>query len=96
MTADELARSCDELHAYIDRGPGEDPGVFAASLGIVRRLRASASWDYPMALLTRIETRLASWFSPDKWRGDDEGLCCRLDLLSDISTLEDAWERPRT
>ena len=96
MNADELARACDELHEYIDQGPGENPRGFASALGAVRRIRAAASWDYPLIVLTRIEMRLATWFGPETGRAADAGQGCRQALLGDISTLEEAWDRPRT
>jgi hypothetical protein len=95
MNPDEVARICDELHEYIDRGPGENPGVFAAALSALRRLRAAASWDYPLSVLMELEVQLVRWFSPDKWRGTDGGQHSREDLLDHISRLEDAWDRPR-
>lgn len=96
MNPDEVARTCDELHEYIDQGPGENPRGFASALGAIRRLRAAASWDYPLIILTRIEMQLAAWFSPDTARAADQGQRCRQALLGDISTLEEAWDRPRT
>jgi hypothetical protein len=96
MNPDEVARTCDELHEYIDQGPGENPGIFAHALTVVRRLRAAASWDHPLTILTQLEMELAGWFSPDRWRGADEGEGCRQALLSRLSSLEDAWERPRS
>jgi hypothetical protein len=95
MNPDEVARICDELHEYIDQGPGENPGVFATALSTVRRLRSAASWDYPLGVLMELEVQLARWFSPDKWRGTDDGLHCRENLLDHISRLEDSWDRPR-
>ena len=96
MNPDEVARTCDELHENIDQGPGENPGIFAHALRVVRRLRAAASWDHPLTILTQLEMELAGWFSPDRWRGADEGEGCRQALLSRLSSLEDAWERPRS
>jgi hypothetical protein len=96
MDPDEVTRECDELHACVDRGPGENPSVYATSLSAVRRLRTAASWDYPISILREIETQLARWFSPDKWRGPDDGQDARENLLNQISRLEDAWDRPRT
>lgn len=95
MNPDEVARICDHLHECIDQGPGENPGVFASALSAVRRLRAGASWEYPLSILTYVEMQLARWFSPDELRGQDQGQFCRDDLLDHISQLEDAWERPR-
>jgi len=95
MNPEEVARTCDELHEYIDQGPGENPSVFARALTVVRRLRAAAAWDYPLTILGELEMQLAGWFSPDRWRGSDEGEGCRQALLSRLSSLEDAWERPR-
>jgi len=95
MNPDEVARICDELHEYVDQGPGENPGVFATALSALGRLRAAASWDYPLSVLMELEVRLARWFSPDKWRGTDDGQHSQEDLLDHISRLEDAWERPR-
>ena len=95
MNPDEVARTCDELHECVDQGPGENPGVFATALSAVRKLRAEASWDHPVSILMEIEVELARWFSPEKWRGTDDGLQCRENLLDHISRLEDAWDRPR-
>jgi hypothetical protein len=95
MSPDDVARICDELHEYVDQGPGENPGVFATALNALRRLRAEASWDYPLSILMELEVQLARWFSPDKWRRNDTGQHSRDDLLDHISRLEDAWERPR-
>jgi len=95
MNPEEVARTCDELHEYIDQGPGENPGVFARALSVVRRLRADAAWDRPLAILMQLEMELAGWFSPDRWRGSDDGAGFSQALLSRLSSLEDAWERPR-
>ena len=95
MDPAEVARTCDELHQYIDQGPGENPGVFARALDEVRRLRAAASWDHPLLILTQLEIQLAGWFSPDDWRGADAGARARQALLSRLSSLEDSWEQPR-
>jgi hypothetical protein len=43
MNPEEVARTCDELHEYIDQGPGENPGVFARALSVVRRLRTAGA-----------------------------------------------------
>jgi hypothetical protein len=94
MDPDEVTRACDELHACVDQGPGDNPGGFARALAEVRRLRAAASWDYPRSILTEVEAQLARWFSSDKWRGTDDGQHAREDLLGHISRLEDAWDRP--
>lgn len=96
MNPDEVARACDELHEYVDEGPGERPGVFARSLGVVRLLRSAASWDYPLDILNEIESRLAHWFSPQPWKERDNEQAYRESLLDQISRLEDAWERPRS
>ena len=96
MNSDEVARTCDELHEWIDQGPGENPTVFAQSLSAVRKLRAAAAWDYPMGILKQVEVQIARWFSPDLWRGEDDGAEARQALIGNISKLEDAWERPRT
>jgi hypothetical protein len=95
MNPEAVAKVCDELHENVDQGPGENPGALARALGTVRMLRAAASWDYPLAILTEIEVQLARWFSREEWRGTDEGRRCRETLLAHISKLEDAWERPR-
>jgi hypothetical protein len=95
MNTDELARACDELHDCVDQGPGENPGVFARALSTLRMMRGTASWDYPISILAEIEKQLARWFSPDQWRGTDDGDRSRQDLLDHISRLEKAWERPR-
>jgi hypothetical protein len=94
MNADEASRICDELHEYVDQGPGENPRVFGTALNALRRLRANALWDYPLSILMGLEIQLARWFSPDEWRGTDDGLRCRDQLLDQISRLEDAWNRP--
>jgi hypothetical protein len=95
MNPDEVARTCDELHECVDQGPGENPEVFARALSAVRKLRAASSWDHPVSILMEIEVQLARWFSPEKWRGTDDGLHCRENLLDHISRLEDGWDRPR-
>jgi hypothetical protein len=95
MNPEEVARECDELHKCIEQGPGENPGVFAQALTSVRRLRAAASWDYPLNILTEVEVQLAHWFSPEKWRGPDDGASCRDNLLCQISRVEDGCNRPR-
>lgn len=95
MNPEQLARTCDELHACIDRGPGESPRGFASALTGVRRMRAAASWDDPLIILTRIEMGLATWFSPNKWRAADEGQGCPQALLRNLSTLEETSDRPR-
>lgn len=94
MNPDEASRICDELHKCVDQGPGENPRVFGAALSALRRLRANASWDYPLTILMELEVQLAKWFSPDKWRGTDDGQRSRDHLLNQISRLEDAWDRP--
>jgi hypothetical protein len=94
MSPDEASRICDELHEYLDQGPGENPKIFGTALNTLRRLRANASWDYPLTILMELEVQLARWFSPDKWRGADDGVRCREHLLDQISRLEDAWNRP--
>jgi hypothetical protein len=96
MDQDEVTRQCDELHECIDQGSGENPGVYAASLSALRRLRAAASWDYPMSILCELEPQLARWFSPDKWRGTNDGQYARENLVNQISRLENDWDRPRT
>jgi hypothetical protein len=95
MNPDEASRICDELHEYVDQGPGENPRVFGTALNALRRLRANVSWDYPLSILMDLEVQFAGWFSPDKWRGTDDGLRSRDHLLNQISRLEDAWDRPR-
>jgi hypothetical protein len=54
MNPDEVARICDELHQYVDQGLGENPGMFAAALNALLRLRAAASWDYPLNILMEL------------------------------------------
>jgi hypothetical protein len=95
MNLDEVSRICDRLHECIDEGPGENPAMFASALTAVRKLKAGASWEYPLSILAHVETQLARWFSPDHSRGEDRGHFCREDLLNHISKLEDAWDRPR-
>jgi hypothetical protein len=96
MNPDEASRICDELHEYLDQGPGDNPRVFGIALNALRRLRANASWNYPVTILMDLEVQIARWFSPDGWRGNDDGLRCRDHLLGQISKLEDAWNRPST
>lgn len=93
MDAAAVTRNCDELHVCVDHGPGEMPETFARALSAVRRLRADASWGYPIIILAEIETELARWFSPDKWRGSNDGHMAREKLLTQIARLEDAWEQ---
>lgn len=95
MTPEEVARACDELHECVDQGPGENPGALGRALSAIRVLRADASWEYPISILTEIELQLTRWFSSEVWRGTDEQLRCRENLLDHISRLEDAWDRPR-
>jgi hypothetical protein len=94
MNPDEASRICDELHKYVDQGPGENPRVFGAALGALRRLRANASWDHPLTILLDLEVQIARWFSPEQWRGIDDRQHSRDHLLNQISRLEDAWNRP--
>jgi hypothetical protein len=96
VTPEEVAMACDELHECVDTGPGGDASGFARSLSVLRRLRSAAPWHYPQEILTDIEVRLARWFGPDQWQGEDQGRTSRQELLERISRLEDAWERPRT
>ena len=93
MDSAAVTRNCDELHECVDQGPGEMPETFARALDAVRRLRADASWGYPIIILAEIETQLARWFSPDKWRGTNDGHIARENLLTQIARLEDAWEQ---
>lgn len=95
LNREEVVRACDDLHALVDTGPGENGGSLAKALLVVARLQSAASWDYPVNILADLQTRLASWFSRDQWRGRDEGEASRAALLDRISRLEDAWERPR-
>ncbi len=90
LTKEELVRACDELHACLDEGPGQNPSALAESLKTLRRLQASVSWDYPRTLLAQIESELELWFS-----GQPQSPSSRQVLLDHISRLEDAWERPR-
>lgn len=95
MNAVEVSCACDELHQAIDQGPGNNPGVFATSLSIIGRLKAAAGWDYPVKLLSELETLMSQWFSR---RPSSAGIIdeeCRTVLLELISKVEDAWERPR-
>ncbi|MBV9621867.1 MAG: hypothetical protein JO341_12710 [Gammaproteobacteria bacterium] len=92
LTREEVVRTCDELHACIEQGPGENPGVLARTLGLLRHLREHAAWDYPLGRLRELEVQLARWFSPAV-RADDED--ARRKLLEEVARLEDAWERPR-
>ncbi len=90
LTREEVVRACDELHSCMDQGPGTNAPALADSLHTVRRLRAAASWDYPLTLLKNIESQLTAWFSPESAGG-----ASRQNLLEQIARLEDAWERPR-
>jgi len=95
MDADEATRLCDELHACIDQGPGENSEALARALGALRRLREEAAWDYPITITMKIELLLVRWFSLQPWRDSNEQRRCRENLLDQISRLEDAWDRPR-
>jgi hypothetical protein len=90
LTKEEVVRACDDLHSYMDRGPGPNTDALADSLTTLRRLQSAASWDYPLELLTRIESQLMLWFSEGANGGP-----ARQALLDHMSRLEDAWERPR-
>ena len=95
MNAVEVSCACDELHQAIDQGPGNHPGVYATSLTIIGRLKAAAGWDYPVSLLSELETLMAQWLnrkSPSTEVDDEDS---RNVLLELISKVEDAWERPR-
>ena len=95
MNAVEVSCACDELHQAIDQGPGNNPGVYATSLSIIGRLKAAAAWDYPVKLLSELETLMAQWLnrrSPSTGVGDED---CRNGLLELISKVEDSWARPR-
>ena len=95
MNAVEVSCACDELHQAIDQGPGDNPGVYATSLTIIGRLKAAARWDYPVRLLSELETLMAQWLnrrSSSTAVGDEA--CRRNALLELISKVEDAWERP--
>jgi hypothetical protein len=68
MNPDEVAKVCDELHECVDQTLEESPTVFAKALSTVRTMRAAASWDNPITVLTEIEQQPTPWFSLDKWR----------------------------
>jgi hypothetical protein len=95
LNREEVVRACDDLHALVDTGPGENGASLAKALLVVARLQAAAAWDYPANILADLQTRLAAWFSREQWRGADAGEASRAALLDSISRLEDAWERPR-
>ena len=90
----EVERLCDELHECIDLGPGENPDAMRTALSAVRTLRAAALWDYPVGLLLEVEVQLARWFSSENSRGTDQQHDRRENLLSHLSRIEDAWDRP--
>ena len=96
LNREEVVRACDDLHALVDTGPGENGQSLAKALLLVARLQSAASWDHPANILADLKTRLACWFSREQWRGADEGEGSRAALLDRISRLEDAWERPRS
>ena len=54
LTREEVVRACDELHSYMDQGPGPNTSAQANALSTVRRLQAAASWEYPLDLLRHI------------------------------------------
>ena len=93
MNAVEVSHACDELHRLIDQGPGPgtNPGASATSLTIIRQLRATAEWEYPLELLNELERLITRWFAGPVDREQES----RYALLEVISKIEDAWERPR-
>jgi hypothetical protein len=90
----EVERLCDELHQYIDLGPGENPAAMRAALSAVRIMRASALWDYPIGLLIEVEVQLARWFSSENTAAPDQVHDHRENLLAHLARIEDAWDRP--
>jgi len=95
MNTDEVARACDELHEYIELGPGEDQEILGRALRTLGRLKASAPWEYPRTVLEDLETRVATWFSPAPGGGFGAEEHHRQALLEQLGELEDSWSRPR-
>ncbi len=88
LTREEVVRTCDELHACIEQGPGERPDVLARCLSLLEELRQHTAAPDPLEELRALEAQLRAWFSPGP-RADDEA--ARMRLLSGVSDLEETW-----
>jgi hypothetical protein len=91
MEANEVEKHCEELRELIDMGPGHNPVALHKALGVVNTLRATATWDYPLAILTGINEQLGRWFGDRKWRGDEAAL--HSSLTQDLAKLEAVLDR---
>lgn len=88
LTREEVVRTCDELHACIEQGPGDRPDVLARFLSLLEELRQHTAVPDPLEELRALEAQLRDWFSRAP-RADDEA--ARVRLLSRVSDLEEVW-----
>ncbi len=92
MNPEEVARACDELHECLDQGPGENPGVHARALSVLRRLRGAAAKDELLGLLAQTEAAFGSWFSRQECnRSEAEDRSQREQLVERLAELEEHW-----
>ena len=91
LTREEVLRTCDELHACIEQGPGEQPGLLGRCLGMLRELREQAGGRYRLERVRDLELLITAWFSPAVRPGDE---AARERLLAAVSGLEESWQDP--
>jgi hypothetical protein len=94
MNVNEVRRVCDELHEYIELGPGENRDALRSALNAIRKLKAAASWDHPREILGEFELMITAWLSPASSQAGHAADSSRHSLIASLGRLEECWERP--